>query len=364
MLIKKKIVYVIPTLGTGGAEKLVLELANNISASLFDISIISFYNQSKDMHIYDYLINKDIKIYFLDKNTGLDFSLFFKIKKLIKKLNPDIIHAHLGTLLYLIPSFNKRQKKYFTIHNTPKEEAKGLQKLVRIFCFKYKKVVPIAISNQIAEMTQKYYKLKKKKIVTIYNGINLSEKHKNITQKEGNFVIINVSSFKPAKDHITLLNVYNEFHKKHTNSELWLLGDGALKEDILNYIKEKNISDVTLFGNVPNVYDYLLKADMFLLTSVFEGLPLCLLEAQSVGLPIVSTNVGGICDIIKDDYNGLLVNPKDVNTMVSKCELLIDNVELQKRLSINSIESSKQYSIKLCAEQHEKIYLDKGDDNL
>ena len=69
MLIKKKIVYVIPTLGTGGAEKLVLELANNISASLFDISIISFYNQSKDMHIYDYLINKDIKIYFLDKNA-------------------------------------------------------------------------------------------------------------------------------------------------------------------------------------------------------------------------------------------------------------------------------------------------------
>jgi len=363
MSTKKKIIYVIPTLGTGGAEKFVLELAHNINANLFDISIISFYNLKGSTHTYDYLINKNVKIYFLDKKLGLDFRLFFRLKKLIKKLKPDIIHAHLGSLIYLLPSFNKKQKKFFTIHNTPNKEAKGFQKLIRSYCFKHKKVVPIAISNQIAKMTEQYYKLKKENIVTIYNGIYLSEMHKDIIQSENDkkFIIINVSGFRPAKDHLTLLNVYNEFHKKYKNSELWLLGDGPLKEEIMTYIKGRSISGVVLFGNVSNVYDYLLKADMFLLTSVYEGLPLCLLEALSVGLPIVSTNVGGICDIIKDNYNGLLVAPKNVKQMVEKCELLAENVDLQKQLSINAINSSKQYSIKSCAKQHEQIYLDKGD---
>ena len=191
-MIKKKIVYVIPAFCTGGAEKFVLELSTNINHNLFDVYIISFYNQKEGMHTYDYLLSKDIKIYFLDKKIGLDIKLFSRLKQLIKKIKPDIIHAHLDSLLYLIPSFNKRQKKFFTIHSTPNMEARGLQKLVRKYCFKFKSVVPIAISNQIAEMTKKYYKLKSNNIATIFNGIYLSEKTKKInTQENGKFVIIN-----------------------------------------------------------------------------------------------------------------------------------------------------------------------------
>ena len=362
--VRTKLVYIIPTLGTGGAEKIVLELANNIDNNLFDVSIISFYNQNPGMHTYDYLANENFKIYFVNKKTGLDFKLFGKLKKTLISINPDIIHAHLDTLLYLIPSFNKKQKKFFTIHNVPDKEAQGLQMMIRKYCFKFKQVVPIAISNQIEELTRKYYKLKNKTIPIIYNGIQLSGKTKIIKENNKKFIIINVSSFKPAKDHITLLKVYNEFHKKHKNSELWLLGDGSLKGEILDYIDKNNIVGVTLFGNVPNVYDYLLKADIFLLTSIYEGLPLCLLEALSVGLPIVSTNVGGIPDIIKNDYNGLLVDSGDIDKMLDKCELLFNNTELQKQLSINAINSSKLYDIRLCAKKHEELYLDKTDKNM
>lgn len=361
---KIELMYVIPTLSTGGAEKLVVELTNNINLEIFNITLVSLYNQQDHMHTYDYLMNKNIKMYFLNKKIGLDFKIFSRLKKIVKIVNPDIIHAHLDTLLYLIPSFNKRQKKFFTIHNVPDKEAQGLQMVIRKYCFKFKQVVPIAISNQIEELTRKYYKLKNKKIPTIYNGIYLSDKTKIIKENNKKFIIINVSSFKPAKDHITLLKVYNEFHKKHKNSELWLLGDGSLKGEILDYIDKNDIVGVNLFGNVSNVYDYLLKADMFLLTSIYEGLPLCLLEALSVGLPIVSTNVGGIPDIIKNDYNGLLVDSGDIDKMLDKCELLFNNIELQKQLSINAINSSKLYDIRLCAKKHEELYLDKTDKNM
>lgn len=358
---KKKLVYIIPNLGTGGAEKLVLELSNHIDKTLFEVCIVVFYNQKEDTHNYDYLISKNIKIYFLNKKPGFDFSMFFKLTKLLKTLKPDIIHSHLDTLLYLIPSLTKKRKVFFTIHNTPSDEATGLQKFIRLYCFKCRNVVPIAISKTLALKTQKYYNLHRN-VPTIDNGISLSNEVKQVSKKENeNFIFINVSSFKPAKDHITLLKAYKEFHKMHKNSELWLLGDGDLRTNIMEYIKNNSIEGVTLYGNVSNVYDYLLKADVFLLTSLYEGLPLCLLEALSVGLPIVSTNVGGICDIIENNYNGFLVNERDVKNIVHNCDMLFNDVNLQKYISINALKSSKKYDIELCAKKHEKLYLNEGD---
>lgn len=357
---KKTIMYVLPSFSTGGAEKLVIELANNIDPNKFNIHIVSYFNQTNEMHTYDTLINKNIKIHFLNKKVGLDLGLFFRLKRLIKKLRPDVIHAHLNTLFYLIPSFNSKQKKFFSIHSIPSEEAKGIHKVVRKYCFKFKNVTPIAISNKIAELTKEYYNISKDKIVVIDNGIKIEKINTSILNKNTNtFTIINVSSFKPAKDHITLLDSFKKFHSLYPNSELWLLGDGALKSIIVDHIQKNKIEKIKFFGNVSNVNDFLKQADMFLLTSIWEGFPLCLLEALAVGLPIVSTNVGGICDIIQDGYNGFLVSPKNVDQIVLKCKLIYENKSIRDKMSDNAINSSKKFDIKLCAIKHETLYLEK-----
>lgn len=356
---RKVVALVIQSLSTGGAEKLVLELANNIDKTKFDVHVISYFSKMKTMHTYDDIINNDVQLHYLGKKRGIDLKLFKSLKKLIRQINPDIIHAHLNTLLYLIPAFTKKQKKFFTIHSIPSKEATGIQKIIRKFCFKYKEVIPIAISKKIAELTKKYYKINGD-VCTIENGICLSDKTKEIKEKNNKkFVIINVSSFKPAKDHITLLDSFKEIHRKYQQSELWLLGDGYLKNEILSYIEKNNIIGVKLYGNVTNIYDYLIKSDMFLLTSIYEGHPLCLLEALSVGLPIVSTNVGGVSDIITNNYNGILVSPKNVREIVTKSETLLENTGLQKTISLNAINDSKKYDIKACAKKHERIYLGK-----
>lgn len=89
-----------------------------------------------------------------------------------------------------------------------------------------------------------------------------------------------------------------------------MVGDGELKQNIEYRIKKYNIDDkVVLVGNVSNVNYYLSNADIFVLSSDYEGLPLSILEAMASGLPIISTNVGGVADIVTN--NGILVSAKD-----------------------------------------------------
>jgi len=363
MNVKKKLLYVVPSVATGGGEKVVLELANNADFEKFDVYVLNYYKQTENMHSFDNLINDKIKFIFLDKKKGLDFSLFKKVKKVIKEIDPDIIHAHLNVLLYLIPSFKKKQKKFFTIHNIPNKEATGLQKLLRSYCFKFKGVVPVALSKSIGELIREYYHYDKE-IPVVNNGISLTKATSSMDElKKDNFIILNAGNFKVAKDHFTLIEAFNKFQKMHDNARLWLLGDGVLgdftiRKEIEKKIQEYNLNDkVILFGNVSNVNDYLKSADIFVLSSIYEGFPLCLLEALSEGLPIVSTDVGGISDIVVDGENGFLVKPKDSDAIVEKCDLLYNNKELREEISKNALKSSYKFDIKNCAKQYEELYL-------
>ena len=107
---------------------------------------------------------------------------------------------------------------------------------------------------------------------------------------------------------------------------------------------------------MPDVENYLADSDIYVASSHFEGLPISMLEAMSAGLPIVSTDVGGVSDIVKDGINGVLIAPGNKEKYVKALKTLIIDVSMREAYSKKSKEFSKKYDIKLMVEGYERLY--------
>ena len=167
----KKVLIIIPTLLQGGGQKFVLDLAQGLSKSKYEIKILVYYDltaQCFEERIEELSMNR-VDIVKMDKRVGLDFSFFRKVKKIVSDYKPDVIHTHLDVLLYLLPVFRKSQVKLHTVHTVAQKESKGLQKLVRNIAFKLFKVQPVAISETVAASIKEYFNLKNVPIV--HNGV-------------------------------------------------------------------------------------------------------------------------------------------------------------------------------------------------
>lgn len=359
-IILKKVLIVIPTVGTGGAERLALDITRLLDKRQFEAAILCYYDNLPDA--YGSLIeDENIKIVYLNKKLGLDFSMFSKVKKAIKLINPDIIHAHLDTLLYLIPSFNKCQVKLFTVHNIACYEAKDiLQRTIRAFCFHIKKVNPVAISQCFVQDIASYYRLKERQIACIPNGIDFGNFNTNKRKKTEDkiYKFITVGAMKPQKNQKLLIKAFAYVHNKNPNTQLTILGDGILRSEIEKLISVYKLEDaVNLTGIVSNVEDYLTNADAFVLSSDFEGLPLSILEAMACGLPVVSSKCGGTVDIINDGVNGYLVdtnNFEQLSDAMYRMTLLSEKE--RSHMNEKSSEILPRYDIKHCVADYERLY--------
>lgn len=176
-----------------------------------------------------------------------------------------------------------------------------------------------------------------------------------------NILELDISKFK-LRDNIrpilivtrSLTKVYNVkcaiyafdiVKKKYPDSKLIIVGDGPEMENLKNLVKTLKLTDVVFKGRVPNtqIYDELNEADIFTNPTTKDNMPVSILEAFACGLPVVSTNVGGIPYVIEDHSNGLLVDNNDHQGMARKIVELIENYELSKELILNGIESLKKY---------------------
>ena len=136
---------------------------------------------------------------------------------------------------------------------------------------------------------------------------------------------------------IMLLQLFKQLKGRFHQLELKIVGTGPLQEEMKNYIFENSLNDIELLGRVSDTELKLLfdKSDIFINTTNVDNQPVSVLEAMTCGLPVVSTNVGGIPDIITHGQNGLLSNPCDVDAMLENIQLLLENSELASKLSKN-----------------------------
>lgn len=360
IIVKKKCIYMlVPSLNTGGAEsmatQLAIEINKNKNFNLKFICLSSRNNTKLEME----LINSGINPLFLNKRNGICLRTMITLWKIFNKNKPDLVHTHLGACLYTFPWIIFHNTKLIhTIHSTPIKELPILHRFFLKKLYHSMKAIPVAISNSIREQALGVYKINKNTMNIIYNPVD-TKKYKHGLYNSNSMLItfICVARLVHVKNHSMLIKAFYNVKQEFKDVLLVLAGDGELKRSLIDDVTRLNLSEsIKFLGNVDNVPELLCKSDIFVLSSYYEGLPMTILEAMASGLPIISTNVGGVSDIVKD--NGILVESNNVQELTVAMLKLARDYELRINMSKKSMEYSIEYDISNIAQKYEQLYED------
>lgn len=352
-----KIIHILPSFDIGGAEtmceKLMYELVN-LNCEVFAVSLYS-----KETDITRRLENNGIRIVYLDKKRGLDFSQIWKLYKLFRTEKPNVVHTHLYALKYVAIAsiMAKINVRVHTIHSVAQKESEKVSRLLNRVLFKTGLVVPVSLSKAIQETVIEEYNIKEEKTPYIYNGMPIDE---YIPKKDYSFgkkiKILHVGRFSPVKNHKRLVETFEIVHKKYPMSQLLLAGGGELENEIKLLVKEKGLESAVEFkGVVSDIGKLMETVDIFCLTSEYEGISMAVIEAMASALPIVSTGVGGINDMIESGESGILCKC-DAQEIAKELIKMIEDEHLRQRMGQAALLKSKDFSAEKTAKEYLRLY--------
>ncbi|MCQ2192107.1 MAG: glycosyltransferase family 4 protein [Paludibacteraceae bacterium] len=352
-----RILQIMPEFGLAGAERMAENLTLSQIRAGHEVKVVSLY----DFHsaITDNLESKGVEIIYLNKKGGIDLPVIGRLKNVIESFSPDVIHTHRYILFYTFLARTLSSVKapiVHTVHNEAKKELIFVYRKINNLLFLISKCYPVALTKKIKEtIIDEYFGLKKFPI--IMNGVNTDNIHPIKTDYKATadaFNIIHVGRFAEAKNHETIVDAFAEFHKKHPHSTLTFFGTGEKFERIKEKVNNEKLADSIIFKGVDgNVTSHFHEYDAFILPSLFEGMPITIIEAMAAGLPIIASNVGGIPDIMTNGKDGILINPEK-DDIAMALEELANNEELRKQLGEGALKSSKLYT----SDQMAKEYVD------
>lgn len=360
----KKVMMALPELDVGGAQMLTLNLIREIRKKTSEVQFqILLLEAAHGSYLEEQCRQENIDVVYLGKEKGFHPGILPRITKAIKAFNPDVIHMHKSRMHYfLLPILlSGVKKRLYTVHCLADKDtrSKWLRKLMS-FAFLYCHIPPVAISDLCRESLVETYGLRGDSISCIYNGIDTDKfrnPEKRIAPERGIMTFVSVGRLSSPKNYPLLLRVAEKAHEQWPRAEFVILGDGELRENVERQIEAQHGCDyVHLMGNVSDVNRFLWRADAFLMTSDYEGLPLTVLEAMAAGLPIISTKAGGIVDVVENGENGLLVECGDEDGLVSAIGRLCASPELCIAFSEKSREFSMRYSLDNMAEEYLRLY--------
>lgn len=356
MIKKISVIFILPDLETGGAERIITTIANHLSRDRFDPKILLLRKQGG----YLQFLKKDVEI--IDVNTERIRHSLKPILREIYKRKPDIVfsgfgevNAYLSLFIKLFPKtkFIARETNVVSEHVTRKE--------IRFFYNFYNNYQRIiAQSDDMKKDLMKNFNVRPNKIIKINNPVDFDfiDQKLAISQKPESFKynyknVVAIGNLSSRKGFDNLLKVFSRL--KNENILLHILGDGKDKE-ILHQMKEfLGLKHVFFHGRQENPYQFLKYADLFILSSRYEGFPNVLLEAGACGTYALANNCpGGINEIIQHQINGE-VSDIDNHEDFSQKIMNILHQTYDKEAIKSSIKS--RFSKNIILDQYEKVLL-------
>jgi len=349
-----KALFIVNTLSDGGAERVCINMANELIKQQFDVDFIILGKNDKNAYTYD--INEKIKIYDLNINTTNRLKKLIKIALASKKINKivqenekygkyELITSHLP-MANVLTRFSKIKNRAIYVFHTKvssynKIGNEKLFKKVIKFIYGNKKVV--AVSEGVRGQAITEYNIKEKYIKTIYNPINVEEINEKKEEKLQNIdkYFIQVGRFNEAKRQDRMIDVFykGKFYKKY---KLVFCGTGELEEQAKNKVKELGLEESVIFmGWQSNVYKWIKNAELLISTSDYESFGMNLIEAIICGTKVVSSNCNfGPNEILLGEYAKYLVEPDNIEEYISKINMALEKYPNSKNPIIEKCSAS------------------------
>lgn len=371
--LKVRVLHIITRLEVGGAQKNTLYTFENA-----DERIESYLISGSGDVLFEFVKNNPN--FFVAKNLIReirplkDMLALIELIVLIKKIKPDVVHTHsskagiLGRIAAWICGVKKIIHTYhgFGFNLRQKAITRNLFILLEILTAKITDTL-IYVSYDNMHTAEKLG-IKTKNAVLIRSGVELKKfknikKEKQLLSKYGiqqeKFIVTSIGPFKPQKNFSDLVSIAEIILKENKNFHFIIVGDGKLKNKIVKMIKMAGIeNNFTLTGWVEDIKTIYSFTDLFVLTSLWEGLPRALVEALAAGIPAVCYDTDGINDILVDFKNGFKVKKGDFDTFASRCMLLYHDRLLYSKLSKTARESiGDEFDIDVMVKKLSDVYI-------
>lgn len=360
-----RIVEIIPQLGSGGAERFVVDLSNELTEAGHEVILIVFHPLDKEGFFQDEL-NPAIRVINLNKSVGLSFSTYYRLSKILFSLRPDVIHTHLGAINYILPTavLLRRSVFFHTVHSDAALETEtAAGKWIRKFLYALKRVCPVTISAESRKSFRQFYGIDAPLILNgrnVPSDIKISDsvltEFKNIRKSANTKVFVNIAHIDRNKRQDIIARCVNRLSVEGYDVALVLIGRN-LNNEVYSRIDSIGSPVIHYIGLRHNPLEYLAMADAFCLASEREGFPISLIEALGAGTVSICTPVGGIIDVVEDGENGLLSTDisEEAYYNALKRFLAISSDE-KARMAKNAKSSYAKYSMTECAQNYDLLF--------
>ncbi len=347
-----KVVIILERFSIGGAQRVVSELVQNLNRDSIDLLVVCLQDRKETAIATD--VERIARVKYLGIKGKNLIKNYLKVSAVLKDFQPNVIHAHLVGQLYAVPwGIIHGIPVIITAHTKPEKAfVKKIEPLIR-YGIEKDQIYIVAVSEENLVLIKNYFLLNDTQCVCINNGINVSTFYKT---RHELFTFINVARQDENKNQIAILKCFEKLYKERHDIKLILVGDGPCHRMLEEEKKHLLINDaVELPGAVGNVKDYYAVSDVYIQSSHREAMPMSVLEALAVGLPIISTNVGGLMDVVKE--NGILIPDNNEDELFKAMKKML-NIQSDLRDKMGSISKTiaTRYSSKTMAESYEELY--------
>lgn len=345
--IAQRYVFFVGSLTHGGAERVISILTKYMLDMGKDVKLVLYYDTPPF-----YTLHPNLNVVFVERETKSK-NIFTNLSWMRKffKGNADVVVSFLApfNILIILSTLGLRKKIIVSDRNDPRfVPSNPLVRRLRDFLYRFANGVVVQTSNN-----KKYFsKVVQKKTAVIFNPVDLGEKRGQALHTCKDKKIVSVGRLVPQKNQKMLIDVFAQIHKDFPDYTLTIYGEGNCREELESQIKDLRLEGVVnLPGNKKNIYDHISNAELFVLSSNYEGMPNALIEAMCLGLPVISTAVSGTSDLIEDGVNGKVVPVADKEQMIEAVRHVLSNTEIQNQYATNAVKINDKLKVDIVMEE-------------
>jgi len=351
---KIRVCHVSMCLSTGGLERLLVEFARRRNTSQFETLFVALGDTGQPAREIEELGCRVISL--KDQLTGR-FAKWSALRRLFLENEIDVVHSH-NTYAHFYATPAARAAGIPVAINTQHGRGCGSHWKQRLHFLLANRLADrvLAVSEDSARICRGQDKLSRRKIEPLWNGIDVNRFAYSGPVEEPH--AISVARLSPEKDFPTLLKATRMVADRHPDFRLTLVGDGKERESLEKLASELNLDGVVTFlGERSDIPELLAKSAMFVSSSSTEGISLTLLEAMAVGLPIITTSVGGNPEIVTPDVTGYLVPPGEPEQLAEAiCDHLDRRDTWQSMGTVARHQVEQKFHIDRMIREYESLY--------